>query len=238
LSLRALRIGAAVTCVVGAGVMSLFFVEYLAGRAEIRAAKMAQIEARTRKLEDAQKVAERPAEPVAPVTASVRPSPAPAPQVASADQASSQSPDRPRRSSSFFAPSQAMADTFDDDPLADAPPLMAFAAAGPKAADTVGDEPMGEAGMTELPETVDAKPISADRTAAVAPSPDKGEAEDGRAGSIVSAVTLRARPAKGGKAIGTVPAKTKVHIFECKDWCRIEFDGKSGWVYKSFVRPS
>ncbi|MER2533549.1 MAG: SH3 domain-containing protein [Rhizobiaceae bacterium] len=222
--------------------MSLLFVEYLAGRAEIRAAKMAHIEARTRQVEDAQKVAERPAESAAPVTASVRPNTAPMPQVASADQASGQSPARPRRSSSFFAPSQAMADTFDDDPLADAPPLMAFAATG--STDAAGDEPMGEAGMTELPETVDAKPVSAERTAALAPSPDKGpssdkgQTADGRAGSIVSPVTLRARPAKGAKPIGTVPAKTRVQVFECKDWCRIEFDGKSGWVYKSFVRPS
>lgn len=219
--------------------MSLLFVEYLAGRAEIRAAKLAQIEARTRKVEDAQKVAERPADPVETPTASIAipAGSAAQPPAAAKVAAAEPSPSRPRRSSSFFAPSQAMADTFDDDPIANAPPLMAYAAGNASSGmPLAADEPMGDAGMAELPDTVEAKPASAERAAA--PVAQEAPAATGGPGNIVRSVTLRARPAKGAKAIGVVPANTRVQIIECKSWCQIQFDGKSGYIYKSFVRPS
>lgn len=241
--LPALRIGAAMVCLVGVGVMSLLFVEYLADRAEVRAARMAQFEARTRKVEDAQKSAPRAIEAETSVTASIIPAPQQPPMQAQATQrpasqgqatqrqaAERPLPSRPRRSSSFFAPSQAMADTFDDDPLANAPPLLAFAAGG-SSNNPLAAGPMGEAGMAELPDAVEAKPESAERTADLAPQ----AAEAGRQANTLRAVTLRAGPAKGAKAIGVVPARTNVRVLECKSWCRISFEGRTGWVYKSFV---
>lgn len=57
-----------------------------------------------------------------------------------------------------------------------------------------------------------------------------------RKGQIRSAVNMRASPHKGAKVLTVVPAKTSVSVIECKSWCKIAFDGREGFVYKSYVR--
>ncbi|UVK41766.1 SH3 domain-containing protein [Mesorhizobium sp. AR10] len=55
-------------------------------------------------------------------------------------------------------------------------------------------------------------------------------------GRILKAVTMRASPKKNATAMVTVPAKTSVQVMSCKKWCQIVYNGKRGWVYKSFIK--
>lgn len=54
-------------------------------------------------------------------------------------------------------------------------------------------------------------------------------------GHTLRAVTMRSGPKKGASAMGTVPAKTAVQIVTCNQWCQIVYNGKRGWIYKSYV---
>lgn len=56
-------------------------------------------------------------------------------------------------------------------------------------------------------------------------------------GRILRAVTMRSGPKKGAAAIGTVPARTSVQVMNCKQWCEIVYNGKHGWIYKSYIKP-
>lgn len=56
-------------------------------------------------------------------------------------------------------------------------------------------------------------------------------------GRILRAVTMRSGPKKGAAAIGTVPARTSVQVVSCKQWCQIVYNGKTGWIYKSYIKP-
>ena len=56
-------------------------------------------------------------------------------------------------------------------------------------------------------------------------------------GRILRPVTMRTGPKKGAAAIATVPARASVQVLNCKHWCEIVYNGKHGWVYKSYVKP-
>jgi hypothetical protein len=55
-------------------------------------------------------------------------------------------------------------------------------------------------------------------------------------GRILRAVTMRSGPKKNAAAIVTVPARTSVQVMSCKQWCQITYNGKTGWVYKSYIK--
>ena len=55
-------------------------------------------------------------------------------------------------------------------------------------------------------------------------------------GRILRAVTMRTGPKKNAAAILTVPAKTSVQVMSCKQWCQIVYNGKRGWIYKTYVK--
>ena len=55
-------------------------------------------------------------------------------------------------------------------------------------------------------------------------------------GRILRAVTMRSGPKKGASAIATVPAKASVQVMTCNKWCEIVYNGKHGWIYKSYVK--
>ncbi len=106
------------------------------------------------------------------------------------------------------------------------------------------------------PETVDAPEAAIEATAKAAepaetelaalPGVDVGGLAGQPAGStasagsaktarIVSAVNMRARGQKGAKVLGVVPAGATVSLFGCDSWCEISYEGRKGYVYKSFV---
>jgi hypothetical protein len=84
-----------------------------------------------------------------------------------------------------------------------------------------------------------AKPDDDAETAAI-PTPRPAMPSDDDAatdnGHILRAVTMRSGPKKSASALRTIPAKAAVHVISCKSWCEIEYEGKRGWIYKSFLR--
>ena len=62
---------------------------------------------------------------------------------------------------------------------------------------------------------------------------DESTTQEGR---ILHGVTMRAGPKKGAAALTTIPAKTVVQVVSCKQWCEVVYEGRHGWVYKSFVK--
>lgn len=115
--------------------------------------------------------------------------------------------------------------------------VAAPAPAGETAAKTPGDKMDGAqtAAIPEAkPQAADADPAATDNAAQPKPKPEKvGAATNGR---ILRAVTMRSGPKKGAAAIVTVPAKASVQVMNCKQWCEIVYNGKHGWVYKSYVK--
>lgn len=110
-----------------------------------------------------------------------------------------------------------------------------------------GTEPAAEKAAAAEP----SKPAAPNNAAAAHSSPDasetaaiptvkprKPDAQAGVTGNgrIVRSVTMRKGPKKGAAAIGTVPAKTTVQVVGCKQWCQIVYNGKRGWIYKSFLK--
>ncbi|WP_292236548.1 SH3 domain-containing protein [Mesorhizobium sp.] len=73
----------------------------------------------------------------------------------------------------------------------------------------------------------------ADGSQAKVEAKDVSAADTGR---ILRAVTMRTGPKKNAAAIVTVPAKTPVQVMGCKKWCQIIYNGKRGWIYKSFIK--
>ena len=56
-------------------------------------------------------------------------------------------------------------------------------------------------------------------------------------GRILRGVTMRSGPKNDAAALTTIPAKTSVQLVSCKQWCQIVYNGRSGWVFKTFVKP-
>jgi hypothetical protein len=84
------------------------------------------------------------------------------------------------------------------------------------------------------PQAPDAQATATDGAAQPKPNPQKASAAAN--GRILRAVTMRSGPKKGASAITTVPAKASVQVMNCKQWCEIVYNGKHGWVYKSYVK--
>ena len=55
-------------------------------------------------------------------------------------------------------------------------------------------------------------------------------------GRILRTVTMRTGPKKNAAAMGTVPARASVQVMSCKKWCQIVYNGKRGWIYKSYIK--
>lgn len=71
---------------------------------------------------------------------------------------------------------------------------------------------------------------------AAQPQPKAQKVSAAANGRVLRSVTMRSGPKKGAAAITTVPAKASVQVMSCKQWCEIVYNGKHGWVYKSYVK--
>jgi hypothetical protein len=58
----------------------------------------------------------------------------------------------------------------------------------------------------------------------------------GRPSSAVRSVTIRSKPSSRGAPIGTVPGKSAVQVISCSKWCEIVYNGKRGFVYRTFLK--
>ncbi|CDX43143.1 SH3 type 3 domain protein [Mesorhizobium sp. SOD10] len=84
------------------------------------------------------------------------------------------------------------------------------------------------------PQAPDSQSAATDGSAQAKPKAQKASAAAN--GRILRAVTMRSSPKKGAAAITTVPAKASVQVMGCKKWCEIVYNGKHGWVYKSYIK--
>lgn len=66
--------------------------------------------------------------------------------------------------------------------------------------------------------------------------PASEPSQGGREVKIKRSVNMRATPQKGGQVLGVIPAKTSVELVSCTQWCEIVFNGKRGYVFKSYVQ--
>ncbi len=82
---------------------------------------------------------------------------------------------------------------------------------------------------TDPAETAAVKAIEAETQPAEA-------SQGGKEAIIKRSVNMRAKPQKGGAVLGVIPAKTSVELVSCTQWCEIVFNGKRGYVYKSYVQ--
>jgi hypothetical protein len=86
---------------------------------------------------------------------------------------------------------------------------------------------------TPKPQLPDAQSSAATDEAKTKPQKVAAAAGTGR---ILRTVTMRTGPQKNATAMGTVPAKSSVQVVSCKKWCQIVYNGKRGWVYKSYIK--
>lgn len=86
----------------------------------------------------------------------------------------------------------------------------------------------------ESPPLPEAAPRDADIVAAVQ---EPEVAEEDENASVRSAVNLRAGPSDGAKVLLTIPRGAKIRVGgSCRHWCAVNYDGRNGFVYKSFIR--
>jgi hypothetical protein len=52
---------------------------------------------------------------------------------------------------------------------------------------------------------------------------------------VTTDVNMRARPDNSAPVILVVPGRRHVEVIGCDFWCEVVYNGKRGWIYKSFV---
>lgn len=110
---------------------------------------------------------------------------------------------------------------------------MAYAA-GNRGADafkrTVLDGPTDSTETSAVPQP---------RPAIEAIRPEQPAAAGGRAPSrtatIASAVNMRASGAKGARVLAVIPRGATVGLVDCDGWCEVIYEGRRGFIYKSFI---
>lgn len=112
---------------------------------------------------------------------------------------------------------------------------LAYAAGAPAAVlkRTVLDDSTDDTETSAIPRSSPA--IEADDTDR--PSADVGRAAN-RTATIASAVNMRAKGAKGARVIGVIPRGATVGLVGCDSWCEVIYEGRRGFIYKSFLGGS
>jgi uncharacterized protein YraI len=53
--------------------------------------------------------------------------------------------------------------------------------------------------------------------------------------TVRSAVNMRSGPGSNNRVILVIPRRAKVELHGCDQWCKVGYDGRIGYIYKSFV---
>ncbi|MBU0585132.1 MAG: SH3 domain-containing protein [Alphaproteobacteria bacterium] len=232
---RIAAISSVCAVIVGVGTGSALFVDYLADRAmaraantipvkvvrEIRIASDSSIASDAIDGEDSPPVV-RPPEIV--TTLPVPPAPAQASEVPESD---------------IDAVETAALDPDAADPSDVLPSLSGDAEEDMPASDDVATSPSSDP-VDKEQKSASLPPEPAEEELASLPGVEVGgltgeSAGSGKPARIVKAVNMRARGQKGAKVLGVLPAGTAVSLYGCQSWCEISYNGRKGWVYKSFV---
>lgn len=213
----------ALVTVLAAGASSALFVDYLADRARARAATDI-IPAATPSKPQVAAVAElprpvpaKPAAPAKPQVAEVKAAPSEGWVVAVA----SAEPISPARIAAQAAGAEA------DDGL----PIELSSYAGEGSDNTL----TAAIGSDEVP-----VPTLKSTLSASASAEDDAEEEDatGKPARTARSVTMRSGPNQKAGPIGTIPGNARIGLIGCKSWCEVTYQGKRGFIYKSFVGKS
>lgn len=57
-----------------------------------------------------------------------------------------------------------------------------------------------------------------------------------RTALVNAPVNLRKGPGAKHGVLTVIPRKAKVEVFDCDQWCKVGYEGRTGYIYKSFVR--
>ncbi len=114
-----------------------------------------------------------------------------------------------------------MADKGQPTKTEDASGVMAYASPETEAA-TLQDETSGE-------ETASVDPAAGKIKAPEDPMPDSEQAR------VNTAVNMRSGPGSGHGVILVIPGKAAVQLYGCDSWCKVGYDGRTGYIYKSFL---
>ena len=230
---RAAGFAAAAASVVAAGMLSALFVDYLAQRAQLRNTLSTPGEVEF-EADAAGGAPEAPAKVAVVQT--------PAPRVAPAAKSETPAPQGNAQPPSIAAQVEIAPEKAAETNVAAAPPPgpAAAAAAMPPSNLPVATEDDSDQTFTaaiparrlepDLPDPA-TKPGPADTVTAAAPAEAAG-----RKGTVTKYVNLRAAPDNDAKIIVVVPAKARVGVLSCEQWCEVVFQGRKGWIYKSFVK--
>ena len=100
------------------------------------------------------------------------------------------------------------------------------------------DEAIDPAGAVPTPASM-VRPYFPETPPLPAPRAEKPKAAEPAAksnGKIVRSVNMRSRPATGSSTITVIPGGSSVGVVSCRYWCQVEYDGRRGYVYKSFLQ--
>jgi uncharacterized protein YraI len=75
----------------------------------------------------------------------------------------------------------------------------------------------------------------AQKAAAAAPETPVAAAPPQQKVKVTSYVNMRSKPQSGSSTITVIPAGVSVDLYRCDRWCEVGYNGKRGWVYKTFV---
>ena len=68
-------------------------------------------------------------------------------------------------------------------------------------------------------------------------SADEEILDNGRQARVRTAVNMRARPEDGSTVVSVIPGNATVSVTPgCRYWCKVSFRGRSGYIYKGFLR--
>ena len=61
-----------------------------------------------------------------------------------------------------------------------------------------------------------------------------------RTASVNAPVNMRKGPGAKHGVMLVIPRRARIDVFDCDQWCKVGYDGQTGYIYKSFVsgRPS
>lgn len=113
--------------------------------------------------------------------------------------------------------------------IASAAPVTAFAEPEPAAAAPAMPAPPQQETSTE---TAAAMPAPAEDAAPEATD----EPADVRTARVKTAVNMRAGPENEATVLTVLPSGAEIGLVDgCKHWCEVTYDGRRGYVYKSFL---
>ena len=111
-------------------------------------------------------------------------------------------------------------------------PALSFNAPAPAGEDGIAMlEVIPDAPVENEPEPAAATEAPAEEVAAVKPSRTPGLAP----ARVKSAVNLRAAPRNNAEVLTVLPANAQIEAQRGCSWCAVSYEGRSGFVYKSFI---